>query len=138
MFDCSAVVENELLNKDVLQGPDQLNSLTGVLTRFQKEKVAFTCDIEQMFHSLYVNPEDRNFLRFLWFESNDLIGPMIECRMNVHLIGAASSPGMSNFFLHQAVETHRQEFGNIASDFLRRDFYKDDGLKSVPTVEQAL
>ena len=58
VFDCSAVFENESLNKHLLQGPDQLNSLTGVLTRFRKEKVAFTCDIEQMFHSFYVNPEE--------------------------------------------------------------------------------
>ena len=43
VFDCSAVFENESLNKHLLQGPDQLNSLTGVLTRFRKEKVAFTC-----------------------------------------------------------------------------------------------
>ena len=138
VFDCSAVFENESLNKHLLQGPDQLNSLTGVLTRFRKEKVAFTCDIEQMFHSFYVNPEDRNFLRFLWFENNDLTKPIVKYQMNVHLFGAASSPGVANFCLHQTAETHRRDFGNITSDFLLRDFYVDDGLKSVPTAEQAL
>jgi len=44
---------------------------------------------------------------------------------------------VANFCLHRTAETHRQEFGDQASDFLRRDFYVDDGLKSVPTVEQA-
>ena len=34
VFDCSTVYENELLNKHLLQGPDQVNSLIGVLTRF--------------------------------------------------------------------------------------------------------
>ena len=34
VFDCSAVYENESLNKHLLKGPDQLNSLIGVLTRF--------------------------------------------------------------------------------------------------------
>ena len=52
VFDCSAVFENESLNKHLLQCPDQLNSLIGVLTRFRKEEVAFTCDIEQMFQFL--------------------------------------------------------------------------------------
>ena len=52
MFDCSAVFENESLNKHLLQDPDQLNSLIGVLTRFRKEEVAFTCDIKQMFQFL--------------------------------------------------------------------------------------
>ena len=99
MFDCSAVFENESLNKHLLQGPAQLNSLTGVLTLFRKEKVAFTCDIEQMFHSFQINPEDRNFLRFLWFESKDLTGPIVEYRMNVHLLGAASSPWSGKLLL---------------------------------------
>ena len=138
VFDCSAVYENESLNKHLLQGPDQLNSLIGVLTRFRKEAVALTCDIEQMFHSFYVNPSDRDYLRFLWFANNDLTGPIVEYRMNVHLFGAASSPGVANFCLHQTAQAHRQEFGDEASDFLLRDFYVDDGLKSVSTVEQAL
>ena len=140
VFDCSAVYENESLNRHLLQGPDQLNSLIGVLTRFRKEEVALTCDIEQMFHSFYVNPDDRDYLRFLWFANNDLTSPIVEYRMNVHFFGAVSSPGVANFCLHQTAETHRQELGDNASDFLLRDFYVyvDDGLKSVSTVEQAL
>ena len=91
-----------------------------------------------MFHSFYVNPSDRDYLRFLWFANNDLTGPIVEYRMNIHLFGAASSPGVANFCLHQTAQAHRQEFGDEASDFLLRDFYVDDGLKSVSTVEQAL
>ena len=55
VFACSAVYENESLNKHLLQGPDELNSLIGVLTRFRKEKVALTLSayIEQMLHSFY-------------------------------------------------------------------------------------
>lgn len=67
MFDCSAVFENVLLNKHLLQGPDQFNSFIGVLARFRKEEFAFTCAIEEMFHSFYVTPKDRNFLHLLWF-----------------------------------------------------------------------
>lgn len=91
-----------------------------------------------MFHSFYVNPEDRNFLRFLWFESNDLTGLIVEYRMNVQLFGAASSPGVANFCLHQTAEIHKLEFRNITSNFLLRNFCIDDGLKSVPTAKQAL
>ncbi|KAK3735268.1 hypothetical protein QZH41_001047 [Actinostola sp. cb2023] len=138
VFDCSAVFENESLNQHLLQGPDLMNPLIGVLTRFRKEEVAIVCDIEQMFHSFFVNPEHKDFLRFLWFENNDLSGPIKEYRMNVHLFGATSSPGVANFCLHQTAETNRAEYEDEAADFLRRDFYVDDGLKSVPTVNQAL
>ena len=65
VFACSAAFENESLNKYLPQGPDQFNSLIGLLTRFRKEEVFFTCDIEQMFHSFYANTKDRNFQRFL-------------------------------------------------------------------------
>ena len=86
VFDCSAVYENESLNKHLVQGPDQLNPLIGVLTRFRKEAVALTCEIEQMFHSFYVNLSDIDYLRFLWLANNDFTGPIVECRLNVHLI----------------------------------------------------
>ena len=63
VFACSAAFKNESLNKNLLQDPDHLNLLIGVLTRFRKE-VAFTCDIEKKVHSFYANPKDRNFPRF--------------------------------------------------------------------------
>ena len=138
VFDCSAVYQNESLNQHLLQGPDQLNSLIGVLTRFRKEDIAIMCDIEQMFHSFYVSPKHRDYLRFLWFANNDLSGPILEYQMDVHLFGATSSPGVANFCLHQTAETSRSEYGDEAADFLSNDFYVDDGLKSVSTTDQAI
>ena len=111
VFDCSATFENESQNKHVLQAPDHLNSLIELLTRFRKEEVAFTCDIQQMFYSFYANPKDRNFLGFLWSENNDSTKPIVEYRMNAHFFGAASSPGVAAFCLHQRAETLREEFG---------------------------
>ena len=58
---------------------------------------------------------------------------MIECRMNVHLFGAVSSPGFANFGLRMTAEAGRQQFGPYAPNFLRDDFYVDDGLKSFDT-----
>ena len=138
VFDCSAVFCNESLNRNLLQGPDQLNSLVGVLTRFRKDDVALTCDVEQMFHSFYVNPASRDFLRFLWFENNDLNGPIVEFRMNVHFFGAISSPAVANYCFHKTAEDGRAQFGDKVADFLRRNFYVDDGLTSVPTVTEAI
>ena len=138
VFDCSAVFQNESLNKHLLQGPDWMNALVGVLSRFRKEEVATTCDIEQMFHSFHVNTEHRDFLRFLWYEDNDLRKPIVEYRMNVHLFGAVSSPGVANFGLKKTAETNRKEYGEEAANFLKDDFYVDDGLKSFPTPEKAI
>ena len=58
MFDCAAQYDNCSLNKQLLKGPDFLNSLVGVLTKFRMEKVAVVGDIEQMFHQVLVGPKD--------------------------------------------------------------------------------
>ncbi|XP_068680600.1 uncharacterized protein [Montipora foliosa] len=105
VFDCSAVFQDYSLNKHLLPGPDMKNRLTGVLSRFWKEETAVTCDIEQMFHGFYVNPEQGDFLRFLWFKDNDLAGQIVEYRMNVLLFGAVSSKGVTNFGLRVTAET---------------------------------
>ena len=85
VFDTSCEFEGVSLNKVLLPGPDLMNNLIGVLMRFRKENIAVMCDIEQMFHSFYVDPPHRDFLRFLWFEGKDPSKPIIEYRMNVHL-----------------------------------------------------
>ena len=92
VFDCSDTFEGESLNKHLLQGPDLMNKLVGVLTRFRQEEIAITCDVEQMFHNFMVSETHRDYLRFLWFEDGDMTKPVVTYRMNVHLFGAVSSP----------------------------------------------
>lgn len=138
VFDCSAQYKGESLNKHLLQGPDLTNNLTGVLCRFRREPVAFMCDIEAMFYQVKVPEEHRDVLRFLWWAEDDTSKEPQEYRMTVHLFGAASSPGCSNFALKTAADDNEESLGSAPAEFLRRDFYVDDGLKSVPTVEEAV
>ena len=58
--------------------------------------------------------------------------------MNVHLFGAISSPAVANYCLHKTAEDGRAQFGDKVADFLRKNFYVDDGLTSVPTVPEAI
>lgn len=58
--------------------------------------------------------------------------------MTVHLFGATSSPGCANFALKSTANDHEEEFGSVAADFLRNNFYVDDGLKSVETAVEAV
>ena len=55
-----------------------------------------------------------------------------------HLFGATSSPSCANFALKKTADDYEEEFGAQAANFIRHNFYVDDGLKSVPTVEEAL
>ena len=75
---------------------------------------------------------------FLWWKDGDSTNEVIEYRMKVHLFGAGtcSSPGCVNFGLKRAADDGKEEFCEDTAEFIRRDFYVDDGLKSVPSVEQ--
>ena len=138
VYDCSAMYQGEALNRCLLQGPDLTNNLTGVLTRFREEPIAVTCDVEGMFHQVGVNKEDRDFLRFLWWEKGNLDENPKEYRMAVHLFGATSSPACANFALKATADRYERRFGTEAAEFVRKNFYVDDGLQSVSTAEEAV
>ena len=137
VFDCSAEYQGESLNRHLLRGPDLINNLVGVLCRFRHEDIALSCDIEGMFHQVGVIPQHRDFLRFLWFDGSDIDSAPVSYRMTVHLFGATSSPGCANLALKQTADMFEDECGKEAADFVRRNFYVDDGLKSVSTVQEA-
>lgn len=138
VFDCSAVYKGTSLNRNLLQGPDMTNSLMGVLCRFRQDYVALTCDVKGMFHQFFVNEEYRDLLRFFWWDGGDVKKDAQEYRMKVHLFGAVSSPGCANYGFKKAADDGQKEFGKNAADFMRRDFYVDDGLKSVKDIDTAI
>ena len=137
VFDCSAVFDGQSLNQQLLQGPDLTNNLTGVLCRIRQERIAFLCDIQAMFHKVKVDVEHRNPLRFLWWDDPEMKRDPLEFRMTVHLFGATSSTGCANFALKTTADQYEESCGREAADFVRRNFYVDDGLKSVQFVEEA-
>ena len=137
VFDCSATYQGESINNHLLQGPDLTNQLVGVLCRFRTEPTAFMCDVEAMFHQFKVFETHRNFLRFLWWEDGDTTQRPVEYRMTVHLFGAGSSPGCANYGLKKIADDYEEECGPEAANFVRNNFYVDDGLKSVKNTEQA-
>ena len=137
VFDASAESKGDSLNRHLLQGPDLTNSLKGVLCRFRKEPIALTCDVEGMFYQVFVNPEYQNLLRFLWWNNGNVNSTPTEYRMTVHLLGATLSPGCANFTLKKTADDFEELFGSEPATFVKKDFYVDDGLKSVPSATEA-
>ena len=66
VFDCSSRFNGVSLNDHLIQGPDLMQSLFDVLTRFREHPTAFVADLEAMFHQVRVPPTDRSFLRFFF------------------------------------------------------------------------
>ena len=132
VFDCLACYHGESFNDHLLQGPDLTSKLTGVLTRFREERVAFMADIERMFYQVKVKKADQDFLRFLWWPNGILTKEPEEYCMTVHLFGGGSSPGCLNFALNCTAEDGENEFGVKAADTVKKNFYVDDLLKLYP------
>ena len=138
VFDSSAEFPGVSLNKELLPGPDLMNSLVGVLIRFRQDNIAVMCDIKQMFHSFHVDPKHQNFLRFLWFKDNDPSKRIIDNKMTVHLFGNRPSPAIATFGLRKTADDGEEKYGKETRDFVHRNFYVDDGLTSRPTENEAI
>ncbi|XP_028314916.1 uncharacterized protein LOC114470784 [Gouania willdenowi] len=137
VFDCSAKYGGTSLNDHLLQGPDLINNLTGILLRFRQHRIALMCDVEKMFHQFHVDERDRNYLRFLWWKNGDTSTQPLTYRTKVHLFGAASSPGCANYGLKYLAKENSGTHPS-GSQFIERDFYVDDGVTSANTVEEAI
>jgi hypothetical protein len=95
-------------------------------------------DMEQMCHSFTVKEEHRDFLRFLWYNDNHPDGAVIEYRMKVHLFRNTSSPAVAAFGMRKTAQVEEARFGSDAREFVERDFYVDDGLKSLPGSAESI
>ncbi|XP_067034775.1 uncharacterized protein [Acropora muricata] len=91
-----------------------------------------------MFHEVHANEEHRDLLRFLWWDEGDTTKEPNEYRMTVHLFGATSCPGCANLALRTAADDGKDDLGVEAASFIKENVYGDDGLKSVPTVPEAI
>ncbi|XP_056001808.1 uncharacterized protein LOC130048781 [Ostrea edulis] len=132
VFDSSAKYKDSSLNSVLLQGPDILNNLLGILLRFRKDKVAATMDVEHMFYNFKVPEKHRCYLRFLWHQNNDIDQPLIEYQMTRHVFGNCTSPSIANYGFRKIVEGADKD----VQDLINENFYVDDGLVSCKTVDQ--
>ncbi|XP_067944858.1 uncharacterized protein [Watersipora subatra] len=134
VFDCKAVYKGTSLNDHLLPGPDLMNSLFGILCRFRREQVAISCDIQKMFYNFLVAPNDRDYLRFLWYNEEGQPKTYI---MKVHLFGAKSSPAVATYGLRK-IATDHSSISKRAAAFINRNFYVDDGITSVASETEAV
>ena len=123
------------LNDNFLTGPDLLQNLIGIIFRFREQKIAITADIEAMFLQVKVPPEDCKVLRFLWRDNTN--EPVKVYEYGRHIFGAKSSPTCANYALQQVARDNTQGSPQITK-LIRRNFYIDDFVKSVPSAEQAI
>ena len=138
VFDASASFQGICLNQKLLTGPHLTNSLKSVLLKFRKGLIGITCDISHMFYNFYLPKDDRDYMRFFFYENNDPQSRLIPYRAKVHLFGASSSPAAASFGLRYAAQNTQLKDVDAAKDFILDSFYVDDGVTSVDSVDQGV
>ena len=138
MFDCAAKSGRTSLNEQLLRGPENTSTLIGVILRFRVEDIAVTADIKRMFHQVYVAPEDRGALCYLWWRNGDITKDPKTHQMLVDIFGAKSLPSVASYALRKTAQDNKQDFSQEVVDAVFRDFYVDDLLKSFPDAERAI
>ncbi|UYV82492.1 hypothetical protein LAZ67_21002516 [Cordylochernes scorpioides] len=113
---------NPSLNDCLEVGPNMLENIPDIITRFRLGPVAVTSDIRKAFLQIEVAEEDRNYLQFWWYKNQKLEEKQMyrHCRV---VFGVSSSP----FLL--AAKT---------IDILRWSMYVDNCVASVGSKEDAL
>ena len=137
VFDCTAKFKGTSLNDQLLHGPDLTYNLVSVLIRFRKEPIAFVANIEAMFHQVFVSPNDRDVLSFLWCPNNDLTKESKDHQTQVHIFGATSSPSCTSFCLKKSAQENREKFDAETIKTVEKNFYVDDCLKSTQSIIDA-
>lgn len=134
VFNCSLKYKGISLNDNLLQGPDLINSLIGVLARFRQKSIAVTADIQKMYYQVQVPIEQSDYLRLFWYDHSKI--NVVEYRMRVHLFGATSSPSIANFALKRTASdfTDDQSVKNV----INKNFYVDDLLLSCSSEDEAV
>ena len=131
----TAKYQSVALHDKLLLGPDLLQSLIGIIFRFRKPQIALSADIEAMFLQVSVSNDDSRCLRLLWREDPEQRIEVYEYTR--HVFGAKSSPACANYALHQVAKDNAVNNENIVRT-VQRNFYMDDFLKSVRTLQEAI
>ena len=132
-FYCSSKYQGKSLNDRCLQGPDLLNRLLHILLRFRQHRYAIQADVEAMYNQVRIPDEDKDALRFLWYEGQDLK----HYRMTSHLFEGVRYASSSTYALQNTVKKCDDRCSPIVRDTVMNSFYVDDCLRSSATKEEA-
>ena len=136
--DASAKSGGRSLNDYLLDGPDVMNKLLGILLRMREGPYFITGDIANFFYQVRINPLDAPAFRYLWWECQKM-EKIIYCQPRDYIFGAACSPAICNMVI-QVHATKMREQGKISQEVYLAcllAIYMDDLMKGgIYSVEE--
>ena len=130
VFDASCRMAKTLsLNDCLAKGPNLLELIPAILCRFRLRKVGAIADIRKAFLQISVDPQDRDFLRFLWWHPDQETVKIFRHKRVV--FGVNCSP----FLLNGVIEHHLLRNGSKLALSLLSSFYVDNCVISLNSTE---
>ena len=112
---------NQLLNT----GPCLLSNLCGMLLKFRVFPIILSSDIIKAYHNISINPDERDYTRFLWHENGNPQSELVVYRFNRLPFGLASS----QFILNATLKFHILKKSNLhpaIAEKLSNSYYSDN------------
>ncbi|XP_065056348.1 uncharacterized protein LOC135684356 [Rhopilema esculentum] len=138
VFDASAKMETEnlSLNDRLERGPNLILMLFDVLVKFRTKVIALTADIEKAFLQIGIKQEDRDFLRFLWYdEPQSANRSIVQLRYARLPFGLRPSPAVLGSVLLQHVSSYQEKNPEIVK--VLKGLFVDDLSTGGETVDKA-
>ncbi|UYV70745.1 hypothetical protein LAZ67_8000420 [Cordylochernes scorpioides] len=131
VFDASAKKKGKLSLNDCLErGPNMIETIPRILNKFRKSEIGVSSDIEKAFLQIGIREEDRDYLRFLWYDKE---GNVVVLRHARVVFGITTSPYLllATLFHHlNKAPEHWQE----TAELLRESLYIDNCVASFSKV----
>ncbi len=134
MFDASCKTSTGVsLNDTLLPGPNLYPLLSSVINRFRMFPIAITADIGKMFREVELDPNDREYHRFLQRDTDT--GTIQDFRMCRLTFGVTSSPYLATQVLLELADQEQSRYPE-ATTAIRQSFYVDDCLSGASTLQE--
>ena len=140
IYDGSAKASNKerSLNDYLQTGPNLLPHVFNMIANFRKNIVGLTADIEKAFLMVGIQDDQRDFLRFLWFDDPSLENPkIIHLKFTRLVFGLRSSPAILGATIQHHLKLYKQSEPEMFQ-LLEQSFYVDDLLTGESNDEKAL
>ncbi|XP_064465083.1 uncharacterized protein LOC135376504 [Ornithodoros turicata] len=142
VFDCSSSNGSTKSLNDCLEvGPNLNPDVVELMINFRINKVALVADVEKAFLQIQVKEDDRDALRYLWYEGKPQKGsplPKVEhWRMTRVPFGTTASPFLLAATLRHHFKVMEQEYPDTAK-MLGKHMYVDDLVTGANDAKEAI
>jgi len=138
MFDGSAKggLKDQSLNDCLEKGPSNISHIFDIMMRFRGYPIGIVANVEKEFHQIVVKPDDRNMLKFLWFDDIESPKPQIvQYRFCYLVFSLTPSQTILTETINHHIICYLMTEHNIA-EILANEFYADDFKSGTQTIEK--